>query len=353
MTIKKGYLIILTIAAIALLCSCRKKAPQVPDYYTTPVYKSYATPAVKNSTDYTAVNFPDPNLQAAVVAWLGKTEDSVITKNDVNSIGYLDISSKQISSLEGIDVMENLNVLVARNNSFTDLTPVTKLKKLSGLDLESNNISDISVLAGADMPALVRIWLGNNNITDIPVFSNKPALDALYMQNNKISDISGLISCTKLVHLFISNNNVRDISVVSSMNNLIVCGIDHNRDLSDLSPLSNNRIMLEFYASSCNISDISVVSNWVSLKNLDLGHNNITDITPVMESFNSGAYRAPYWNCYVNIYGNPLGFKAINCDLPMLNSFGLSINLEHEVIVDMSAQFISNVEQQQKMQAAQ
>jgi Leucine-rich repeat (LRR) protein len=297
--------------------------------------------------DYTPVFFPDANLQAAVVAWLNKPEGSVITMNDVNNIYSLDVSGKNIASLAGIEALKNLNSLYAGSNNITDLTPVTGIKKLANLNLQHNGLSDISVLTGANMPYLARVWLDNNNITDVSPLSGKPLLEAVYIQNNTITDISSLASCARLVHLFINNNTVSDISAVSQMPRLIVMGVSGNRNLGNLSPLSTNAVMLEFYAAYCNITDISVVANWTALKSLDLHGNKITDITPIMQGFNSGAYRTAYWNCFADVSGNPLDFKAVNCDVPMLKALGMAVYSDNDIYTDRSVYFIQQVLAQQ------
>jgi Leucine-rich repeat (LRR) protein len=80
---------------------------------------------------------------------------------------------------------------------------VSNLTNLTDLELEYNQISDISAL-----PGLTNLWfldLDNNQISDISALSNLVNLMYLYLEFNQINDLGALVSNTGLgtTHAFI------------------------------------------------------------------------------------------------------------------------------------------------------
>ncbi len=78
------------------------------------------------------------------------------------------------------------------------------LTNLTGLDLCSNQISDISALSG--LTNLRWLYLANNKISDISVLSGLINLESLHLFRNQISDISALLDLTNLRILYLLDN---------------------------------------------------------------------------------------------------------------------------------------------------
>ena len=123
----------------------------------------------KNKTVSDIVNIEDNNLLKAINNQLGRGEvlDDV-TIEDMESLTILNASSKEISSIEGLEHAINLNTLYIHNNQITDISKLKNLNKLTILYIYNNQISDISFL------------------------KNSTNLSVLYMNGNKIDDISVL-----------------------------------------------------------------------------------------------------------------------------------------------------------------
>ena len=282
---------------------------------------SYIKNYVSKSKDAnTVVNIPDANLKKGIYETLGKQDNEIITKGELESITYLNLRNSKISNLEGIQYCINLEVLelscndirdisalsnminlsylwldnneisnisdlsglinlenlILSDNNISDISSLSDMSKLEYLDLNNNNISDIKPLS--DLKIYRTLDLSNNDISDISPLSNMSSLGALYLDNNKISDISGLPIGDLFEKLSLSNNNISDISELSKRDALTRLNLENN-NIDDISALSNLEYLRVLNLKNNSISDISSLSKLERLTTLNLSNNNISDIT--------------------------------------------------------------------------
>jgi hypothetical protein len=147
------------------------------------------------------VYFADPNLKAAVEATLGITNP---TQTDMLGLTSFTATSKDITSLVGLEYGDNLNYLNLNINQIIDISPLAGMTHLSKLVLSNNQISDISCLAG--MTSLNWLNLSDNQISDISCLAGMNSLTWLNLGNNLISDISPLVSLTHLTFIYLRGN---------------------------------------------------------------------------------------------------------------------------------------------------
>ena len=100
------------------------------------------------------------------------------------------------------------------------------------MNLSSNNISDVSPLAG--LTELRHLYIRGNNISDVSPLSELTKLEQLNLSSNNISDVSPLSGLTKLEQLDLSSNNISDVSPLSGLTKLSellltgnVFGVEH------------------------------------------------------------------------------------------------------------------------------
>ncbi len=201
---------------------------------------------------------PDANLRAAVLARLKLfdiVDDNATTFTQANMA-----DSRFISLFEFVD------------EKITDLTGLEYATSLTELTLNSNSISDISVVS--DLINLTRLYLNGNSISNISAVSGLTNLTRLNLSNNRISDISAVSGLTQLEWLFLSSNNISDISAVSGLTNLTNLSLGFNR-ISDISAVSGLTSLTYLYLGGNSISDISAVSGLTSLTYLYLTRNRI------------------------------------------------------------------------------
>jgi internalin A len=151
----------------------------ISDYNELPVLDQI------KETDIFIVYFNDRNLDLAVRNQIGK-KDGVLTDNDLKNIRRLIGVGYEISSLQGIELLENLIEIDLSENNIEDLTPLEPLKSLQILKLKNNNIDDITSLIYLDQLNIVD--LSFNEIKTIEALTYLPNLDYLYLEGNEIED---------------------------------------------------------------------------------------------------------------------------------------------------------------------
>ena len=110
------------------------------------------------------VKFPDPNLEAAIRDAIHKPSGE-ITLTDVKDITKLDAESLDISNIEGIQNLSNLQELILIDNEISNISPLKSLTKLKILDLTTNKVSNVSALI--NLTKLTRLSLFENKVSDI------------------------------------------------------------------------------------------------------------------------------------------------------------------------------------------
>jgi len=121
---------------------------------------------------------PDTALDSAIRAEISKPL-GMLTRTDMLGVQSLDARGLGIRNLSGIEYCSNLRWLDLDTNEISDLTPLEQLGRpedpfsspLVYLNLDDNQISDITPLAG--MLNLQGLSLFNNQIADIsPLVTN-------------------------------------------------------------------------------------------------------------------------------------------------------------------------------------
>ena len=245
------------------------------------------------------VNFPDPNLEAAIREAINKPEGP-ITDEDLAGLTELDASDSGISDLTGIEHCVNLEELYLRHNEMTSINPIGELTNLRKLDLSENRIVDISPLSRLTNLEWLNLWinqidkisplsgltnlqwlsLGHNRISDISPLAGLTNLQQLWLDGNQISDISPLSSLVKLQQLWLAINQVDDLSPLRNLTNLRSLNLGSNR-INDLSSLSNLTHLEGLNLWANRISDLTPLSNLTNLKGLTLNGNKVSDLSPL------------------------------------------------------------------------
>lgn len=212
---------------------------------------------VADSTS-TVIEFKDNNLYNAIVDALGdkiveKGNNKIKIKNtDLEKVTKLELNSKKISNVSGIEKFENLVILDLSYNDIVDITPLKQLKNLTDLYVQCNKIEDISaienyekllflsvggnkldlndlkvldkMITSGKLDELKGLWLfdlGINNIDDIDfVLKLKGHLECLDIHGNNFSDVSFLADFDKINTLYLFNNKIENLDVLKKMKSL-------------------------------------------------------------------------------------------------------------------------------------
>jgi Leucine-rich repeat (LRR) protein len=224
---------------------------------------------------------PDDNFEQALIDLgydSGTLDDYVMTSN-ISEITSLDISSKSINSLTGIEDFTALTYLNCYNNELTSLD-VSANTALTNLLCNVNQLTSLDVSANM---ALTYLMCGGNQLISLDV-SEHTALFWLSCFSNQLTslDVSANTALTvldcydnQLISLDISSNmalNTLDCSV----NQLSSLDVSANTGLDILGCAFNNLISIDVSANTA-LTKLNCVSN--HLTSLDLRNGNNANVT--------------------------------------------------------------------------
>jgi hypothetical protein len=159
------------------------------------IYEGGSSASLIRKEDIIRVEF-NSKVEAAILEKIHNTKGPLY-KYDVMDITSLELENMNISSLEGFQHLESINILNLKfNPQIDDLTPLTGLMNLRQLFLDANpKISDISPLYTC------------KNIFNLGV-------------QGKFTTIEGIQALTGLEYLIIGDTPVEDLSPIAELPNL-------------------------------------------------------------------------------------------------------------------------------------
>jgi hypothetical protein len=301
-----------------------------------------------------AVVFVDPNFETAIREKLNHF-GKPIYRSQLLSIVELDLSSRDISNLTGIEHFRNLEVLNLNNNNITEVSALKTLTTLRELDLGYNQminlrdanldeiahinlvslnldhnliedenrriirLSDISPLS--EFLSLEALSLQDNTIDDWSPLIDLQNLKALNIAENKINNIEFLMDFTDLQSLNLRENDIQDISIIADMVDLTYLNLHSNSRIPSLEPLANLENLQKLILRNVPVGDdIDYLLNLKNLEYLNLQNCTISDYSTLSEMMAMGYLQddpAIKKSVYLNIRDNIIPDNAT--DDPLLS----------------------------------
>ncbi len=211
---------------------------------------------------------PDDNFEQALINLGYDTaplDDYVPTAN-IENVTNLDLTSKNITDLTGVEDFTALTELIVKYNQLTTIN-VSNNTALSNLDCSSNQLTSLDI---SNNTALITLDCTTNSISNLDVSSNT-ALTAFYCANNALSnlDVSNNMALTQL------SCGINFLSTLDVSNNtaLIRLLCQYSSNLSSLNVANgNNTNFTSFYATdNPNLTCIQVddadysTTNWTNI----------------------------------------------------------------------------------------
>ena len=153
--------------------------------------------------------FPDPGLERAVRAAIGKPDGEPLKVSDLTRITYLCVNGLNVDDLEGIQHCTGLTWLSLSDNTIRDITRLSFLPRIETLWLSNNQIRCIQPLAS--LHGLTILGLSGNSIQDLTPLARLEHLETLWLNSNQIQDIRPLASLSRLATLGLNGNRMEDI----------------------------------------------------------------------------------------------------------------------------------------------
>jgi len=317
------------------------------------------------------VEFDDPNLETAVREELNHYSKPIF-KSQLLEFVILDLGTKEIHNLTGIEHFRNLEVLNLRENKISDVEPLKSLSKLQTLDLGYNNIvnletsnfhkldklnltnlyldhnsieldngteirlSDLTILN--QLTKLQRLSLVDNTITDLSPLKKLTKLEFLDLSENKIIVLNELEKLTSLKELNLRQNQLQDISAIKSLSALEYLNLHSNPTLQNISALSSLINLETLILRNVPVEDqIEVLKNLTKLQRLNIRNCGIKDVSTLVHLMSQGALQDnpdEGIEAYLDIYENKIPEKPEK--LQELNPYWENIHTKYPLTINGS-----------------
>ncbi|MCM3127183.1 stalk domain-containing protein [Paenibacillus provencensis] len=230
------------------------------------------------------VSFQDEQLEQAIKQILKKDKNTAIMQKDMQSLTVVDLSKREIKSIQGLQYASNLTHLDLSNNEIDDIMPLKSLTKIRGLDISGNQIASIQELSS--MTDMGRLKVNRNRISSIDVIRQFWRLHTFEANDNQISNIEALSTATELTWLKMNENLIANIKPLSKLTKLKNLDLASNRisDLSPLKPLFKSLMNLDI--GSNRISDLSALEEMTLMRSLSAENNQIKELDPLKKMSN-------------------------------------------------------------------
>lgn len=200
-----------------------------------------------------------------------------LTRNRIRSSERIGINVPECSSseLQNIDLSFNDIRVLGEDSGFS------KLRRLQNLNLQYNNISEVSGESLVGLVSLKVLDLSNNKIGSLPqgLFAGSPELKEIHLQNNSLYSLAK--------------------------------GLFHRLEQLLVLDLSGNQL-------TSNHVDNGTFSGLIRLIILDLSHNALTRI-------DSKTFKDLFFLQILNLRNNSIGFIEDNAFLPLYNLHTLNL----------------------------
>lgn len=192
----------------------------------------------------------------------------------LKNLEFLELSGNRFQKIPAMQLRHctGLRELHIRDNLIGEISEdINELKYLSTLDAGSNQIRQVA--EGINLSYLKKIRLDNNYLAQTPAFLAKSSkLEYLNLNNNDISDISILAGMYRLQSLNLGDNPVQSVLPVKNLKKLEYLVLDWI-DLSGVDPefLKGLSALRVLSLEHCSLDDFSAFTgNWPSLEELSL-----------------------------------------------------------------------------------
>ena len=179
-----------------------------------------------------------------------------LTQRDIDETTSLNLSAKQLTSLEGLDCFVNLTSLDCSQNQLTEID-CSRFSKLTDFNCSNNSLTALDL---TNLTELEFLYCSNNNLSNLDV-SNNPKLKKLDCNGNSLPTL--------------------DISTLTELTYLDCSGCFNTQSRSSFTngtiDLSNHPNLEYLYCGNNNLQTLDVTLT-PKLKELSCNGNNLTEL---------------------------------------------------------------------------
>lgn len=200
--------------------------------------------------------------------------DNYVTTSSINTISFISINERNITSLVGIEDFENLEGLDAAVNQISGVLDLSLNTKLVNVVIPFNPIQALYL---KNNPALENVWIYETQTLEDIEITNSPNLYSLTLHNNKLTelDLSGSPNIYNL-RIWDSKLSTLDLRFMSKLEYLVAWDVfnDSNEGEIFLPEQSSLKVMALGYNRLQNID----LSSSIKIERLDLDGNQLSTI---------------------------------------------------------------------------
>lgn len=200
--------------------------------------------------------------------------DNYVTTSSINTISFISINERNITSLVGIEDFDNLEGLDAANNQISGVLDLSLNTKLVNVVIPFNPIQALYL---KNNPALENVWIYETQTLEDIEITNSPNLYSLTLHNNKLTelDLSGSPNIYNL-RIWDSKLSTLDLRFMSKLEYLVAWDVfnDSNEGEIFLPEQSSLKVMALGYNRLQNID----LSSSIKIERLDLDGNQLSTI---------------------------------------------------------------------------
>lgn len=259
--------------------------------------------------------FEDTHHLAEQLISLPLLESLDLSRNNIHNLAPLAAPLAQLKRLTGLNLWGNyiselspladLSQLTSLNllgNQIEDIRPLATLTQLRFLELTGNTVSDLSPLATLtelrtlntigspltdisplqELEQLQFLNLSGGSISNLAPLASLEQIEVLRVRNNEITDTDALAGLDRLYLLDLAGNSIDDIGGLAGLSRMDFLDLSRNA-ISDLGPLVGMTALQELHLSQNEIVDIGPLATLVNLLEIHLDSNAITDISPLSD----------------------------------------------------------------------
>ena len=200
--------------------------------------------------------------------------DNYVTTSSINTISFISINERNITSLVGIEDFDNLEGLDAANNQISGVLDLSLNTKLVNVVIPFNPIQALYL---KNNPALENVWIYETQTLEDIEITNSPNLYSLTLHNNKLTelDLSGSPNIYNL-RIWDSKLSTLDLRFMSKLEYLVAWDVfnDSNEGEIFLPEQSSLKVVALGYNRLQNID----LSSSIKIERLDLDGNQLSTI---------------------------------------------------------------------------
>jgi internalin A len=145
----------------------------------------------------------NPNLRWIDAQKIADAEIQSLPKRFPNLVGLQILSAANLSTLSGIE-SSRLKFLYITNSQISDLQPIAKMANLERLEVASSKVKSLEPLAG--LTKIRSLYIHETLVDDLDPLKNCPMLETLAAQRTRITTLAPLVKNQFLKDVYIDDN---------------------------------------------------------------------------------------------------------------------------------------------------